>query len=59
MKNWLEYIDQKFANFEIYNLEKNLESFYPNRNYRIDGTYLFFEFDGVNKLKKLNVENIF
>jgi len=59
MKNWLEYIDQKFADFEIYNLENNQESFYPNRNYRINGTYIFFEFDGVNKLKKIECGKYF
>ena len=59
MKNWLEYIDQKFADFEIYNLEKNQESFYPNRNYRIDGTYIFFEFEGLSKLKKIECGKYF
>ena len=53
MKDWIEYIDNKLTEFEIYNLNENKDSFYPHRYYRINGTYISFEFEGVNKLKKI------
>jgi len=52
MKDWLEYIDSKFANYEIRNLEKNFNSFYPSRFYKMDGIAISFEFDGTNILRK-------
>ena len=58
MKDWIEYIDAKFTEFEIYNLNKNKDLFYPHRYYRINGTYISFEFEGVNKLKKNRIWKI-
>lgn len=53
MKNWIEYIDFKFSGFEQFNSHKNKNGFYPSRTYKIDGTYIEFEFDGITKLKKI------
>ena len=53
MENWIEYIDLKFSEYEKSNLHKNKNGFYPSRTYKIDGTYIDFEFDGITKLKKI------
>ena len=53
MKNWIEYIDLKFSEYEQFNLYENKNGFYPSRTYKIDGTYVQFEFDGITKLKKI------
>ena len=37
---------------------KNKDLFYPHRYYRINGTYISFEFEGVNKLKKNRIWKI-
>ncbi|ENA1815804.1 hypothetical protein ABF174_002452 [Flavobacterium psychrophilum] len=53
MENWIEYIDFKFSKFEQFNSYENKNSFFPTRTYKIDGTYIEFEFDGITKLKKI------
>ena len=53
MENWIEYIDLKFSEFEQFNSHENKNGFYPTRTYKIDGTYIEFEFDGITKLKKI------
>jgi hypothetical protein len=53
MKNWIEYIDLKFSEFEQFNSHENKNGFYPSRIYKIDGTYIEFEFEGITKLKKV------
>ncbi|WP_282787186.1 hypothetical protein [Flavobacterium croceum] len=53
MENWIEYIDLKFSEYEKINSHENKNGFYPSRIYKINGTYIEFEFDGITKLKKI------
>ena len=53
MKNWIEYIDLKFSEYEQFNIHENNNNFYPSRTFKIDGTYVEFKFDGINKLEKI------
>jgi len=53
MKNWIEYIDLKFSEYEKINSHENKNGFYPSRVYKINGTYIEFEFNGITKLKKI------
>ena len=53
MENWIEYIDLKFSEYEKINSHENKNGFYPSRVYKINGTYIEFEFDGITKLKKI------
>jgi len=59
MNNWLDYIDSKFSAFEILNLHQNQDGFYPNRSYKINGTYVSFEFDGPAKITKVECGKYF
>ena len=53
MENWIEYIDLKFSEYEKINSHENKNGFYPSRVYKINGTYIEFEFNGITKLKKI------
>lgn len=57
--NWIGYIDAKFSEYDYLNSHENKDGFYPNRFYKINGTYVSFEFDGIEKIKKVECGHYF
>ncbi|MFT3687406.1 MAG: hypothetical protein QM783_21200 [Phycisphaerales bacterium] len=49
----MEYIDFKLSKFETHNEHKNEDGFYPGRYYKINGVYISFEFNGLERIKKV------
>lgn len=59
MCNWIVYIDSKFSAYDSLNSHENKNAFYSSRLYKINGVYISFEFDGVEKISKVECGNYF